>query len=113
MPTSLQLAFAGVWSMVFHWGLGLGLILLLLAAAFFTTAIPIIGPYLTNARKDLLWAAFGVAVFMAGQALGAHDEKKRNTARQVVIEKTVDKAVQKTTTPQAKARKDKFDRPEN
>lgn len=110
---TMQLFFAGIWAQVWHWGIGIGLIILCLAGAFFTTSIPIIGPYLTNARRDLLWAAFTIAIFLAGQWLGAHDEKRKHEARQVIIEQTVDKAVDKTKTPAAKGKPDRWDKPEN
>lgn len=109
---TLQLIFAGIWSQVWHWGTGIGLIILLVALAWFTTAVPVIGPYLTNARRDLLWAASAVAIFLAGQALGSHDEARKNAAKQVVIENRVDAVVEKTTTPAAKAQKDRWNRPE-
>lgn len=108
----IHLAAAGLWSQVWHWGTGIGLIILCLAGAYFTTAIPIIGPYLKDARKDLLWAAGLIAIFLAGQALGAHDANRRNDAKKVVIERQVDTVVERTKTPKAKARKDKWDRPE-
>lgn len=110
---TLQLIFAGAWAQIWHWGTGIGLMVLCLLGAYFTTAIPIIGPHLTNARKDLLWAAFGIGVFLGGQALGAHDANRRNTAKQVVIEQRVDDVVEKTKTPKARAAKDRWDRPEN
>lgn len=109
----IKLAAAGVWSEVWHWGTGIGLIVLCLAGAYFTTAIPLIGPYLTHARKDLLWAAFGIGVFMAGQALGEHDANRRNAAKQKVVEQHVDSVVQKTTTPRYRKMKDRWDNPEN
>lgn len=110
--TTLQLAFAGVWQFIFHWGLGIGLIVCLLAAAYFTTAIPIIGPYLTNARKDLLWAAFGVSIFLAGHVIGVKDEANRNNIKTAVIDKKVDTVVKDTMSPAARARLDRWDRKE-
>lgn len=109
----INMALAGIWSQVWHWGTGIGLIILCLAGAYFTSAIPILGPWLANARKDLLWAAFGIAVFLAGQALGAHDEARKAKARVVVIQDTVTKAVTHAKTPAAHQRKDKFDDPKN
>lgn len=108
----VHLAAAGIWSQVWHWGTGIGLIILCLAMAYFTTAIPVIGPYLNGARKDCLWAAFGIAVFLAGQALGAHDANRRNAAKQIVVEQHVDKVVKKTTTPKYQKMKDRYDNPE-
>lgn len=109
----LQLAFAGVWGQVWHWGTGVGLIILCLAGAYFTTAIPVIGPYLTHARKDFLWAAAGIAIFLGGQALGAHDEARKTAARKIVIEQQVDSVVEQTKTPKSRAKKDRWDRSEN
>lgn len=109
----IHLAVAGAWSQVWHWGTGIGLIVLCLAGAYFTTAIPIIGPYLKDARKDLLWAALGIGVFLAGQALGAHDEARKTAAKQNVVEQKVDGVVEKTKTPRYRKQKDRWDNPEN
>lgn len=109
----VHLALAGVWSQVWHWGTGIGLIILCLAGAYFTTAIPIIGPYLKDARRDLLWAAAVIAIFLAGQALGAHDQARKEAAKQIVVEQKVDSVVDKTTTPKYRKQKDRHDRPEN
>jgi hypothetical protein len=109
----IDLALAGIWAQVWHWGTGIGLIILCLAGAYFTTAIPIIGPHLAGARKDLLWAAAVIAVFLGGQALGAHDEARKQAAKVLVIEKNVTKAVTNAKTPAAQHRKDKFDDPKN
>lgn len=109
---TLQLLFAGIWSQIWHWGTGIGIIVILLAMAYFTTAIPFIGPWLGNARKDLLWAAFGVGLLLTGEAIGAHDQAKKSDAKKIVIEQHVDKVVKKAKTPRARAAKDRWDRPE-
>jgi Ni,Fe-hydrogenase I cytochrome b subunit len=106
-------AVAGIWDQIWHWGTAVGLIILLVAAAYFTTAIPVIGPYLQDARKDLLWAALGIFLFTFGMGVGTKDEKKICTAQTVVVTKFVDKAVAKTKLPKAHAEKDPFDNPEN
>ncbi len=106
-------AVAGVWSQVWHWGTAVGLIILLVAASYFSAAIPIFGPWLHEARKDLLWAAFGIFLFTFGMGVGTKDEKKVCTAQTVVVTKYVDKAVSKVKTPKARAEKDPFDNPEN
>ncbi len=109
----IQLALAGIWSQVWHWGTGIGLIIICLACAYFTTQVPFIGPWLANARKDLLWAAGAIALFLAGQALGAHDEARKNAAKQIVVEQKIDTVVEGTKTPAAKAKPDRYDNPEN
>ena len=110
--TWLKLTFAGIWVYILHWGVGVAAIILLVAAAFFSNSIPIIGIYLAPLRKDLLWAAGGVALLLIGQVIGAHDATQRCVAKQVVIEKIVNKAVDKTKTPAAKGKKDPFDDPD-
>lgn len=109
----INLALAGIWSQVWHWGTCIGLIILMVAAAYFTTSIPLIGKYLDGARKDLLWAAFGIAVFLAGQVLGAHDQARKTVAKQIVVDTQVEKVVKKTTSPKFKKMNDRWDKPEN
>src|SRR5678809_601795 len=104
----LQTQLAGVWNMVWHWGVGVGLIILFVAAAFFTESIPIVGKYLKEARKDLLWAAAGVGLLLIGQAIGAHDERKICEARTVVIEKRVTKVVKEVKSPKARKQDDPY-----
>ncbi len=109
----IEHAFAGLGHLIWHWGTGIGLIIILLALAWFTQAVPIIGPYLTGMRKDLLWAALAVGVFLFGMATGIKDERRVCTAQTVVVTKYVGKAVEKTKTPRARAEKDPYDNPDN
>lgn len=113
IPTTIELALAGVWHYILHWGIGVALIICLLGAAYFTTAVPLIGPSLSGMRKDLCWAAFGVAVFLGGHVVGAKDATNRCVAQRVIVEKTVEKAVVKSTTPKSKAKRDRWDDPKN
>jgi hypothetical protein len=106
--TGIQLAWAGVWAEIWHWGLGIGLIILLVAGSIFSQSIPLIGPWLAPIRKDMLWAAAVVAVLLVGEYIGAADEKARCVARQVVVEKIVDKTVDKTKTPAYKNQVDPY-----
>lgn len=120
MWTAVQLAFAGLWPLVFHWGIGVGAIALCLIGAYGTrliAGVPLVGPWLSTAlsplRHDLLWAAFGIAIFMAGMAIGTHDEANHCVAKTVVIEKRVDNVVKRTATPKAKKQADPWDREDN
>ena len=45
MWTFVQMFFAGLWAEVWHWGLGIGLIILLVAGSIFSQSIPLIGPW--------------------------------------------------------------------
>ncbi len=99
LTTVVELFFAGIWGMVFHWGLGIGLIVLFLAAAYFS---PI-------GKKDLIYCATIIAVFLVAEAVGIHDEKVHRDAQDKVITTAVSKTVSKTQTEKAKTRKDKWD----
>jgi hypothetical protein len=113
------LAFAGAWAYVFHWGTGVAAIVLLLVAAYGTqmvNAIPLIGPkladFLRPLRYDLLWTAFCIAVFLGGMAVGGHDAKNRCVAKQVVIEKRVQKVIKRAQTPKAHKSRDPYASPD-
>ncbi len=109
----IELALAGIWPFVWHWGTEIGLIILLVAAAYFSAAIPVIGPFLAGLRKELYMVAGAIAVLMAGQVIGAHDANNRCKAKQTVIEKIVVKEVAKTKTPAAVHQDDPFDSKDN
>ena len=113
MWIALQLLFAGAWASIWHWGLGVGLIILLLACAYFTTAVPLIGPWLTGLRRDLLWAAAVVAIILGGEYVGNRDSDKRCVAKTIVVEKVVTKAVASTKTNRARQSRDPWDSPAN
>ena len=101
LTTAVELFFAGIWGMVLHWGIGVGLIVLFLAAAYFS---PI-------GKKDLVYCAVIVVVFLVAEAIGIHDEKVHRDAQDKVITTAVSKTVAKTQTEKAKARKDRWDNP--
>jgi hypothetical protein len=111
MWTAIQLAIAGLGPLAWHWGLGVGLIIIILAIEYFTAAIgvgiPILAPLLEKIRKDLLWVAIGIALLLAGEYIGAKDAADRCRAKETVIEKVVTKAVAKAK--HAPKRKDKWD----
>ena len=117
--TSIELFFAGAWAGIWHKGVLYGVIACSIGLAFgsqFLAIIPAVGPWLVKffapLRKDLLWVAFIAGVILAAEYVGAHDANLACTARTVVIENTVDKAVEKTKTPKARGAKDPWDRPE-
>jgi hypothetical protein len=99
----LQLFFAGLWPLLWQWGLGVGLIVLLCAAAWFSPV----------AKVDFLWAAACVAVFLFAMGYGQRLERERVEAKEKVIVTTVDRAVATTKTPKARATKDPWDNPKN
>lgn len=62
---------AGVWTILIGYGTGAVLIVGFLAAAHFSPVF----------KKDFLWAAVVVAVYMAGYLIGVHQGEKRVQAQ--------------------------------
>lgn len=106
---ALKLAFAGLGPLIWHWGVGVGAIIILVAAAELTTAIPIIGNWLDKVRKDLLWVAVAIALALVGEYIGARDANGRCDAKAAVVEQAVDKAV---TNADKKPGTDRWDSPQ-
>jgi hypothetical protein len=100
---AIHLLLAGMWEMVWQWGIGVGLLILCLAGAFFSPLF----------KKDFLYAALIIVVALFFMSLGVAQERSHCTAQNQVIVTTVTKVVKATTTPKAKAAKDKFDDPNN
>lgn len=109
----VQHQLAGVWSMAWHWGTGIGLIVLLLAAALASESVPIVGKWLKDVRKDLVWGAVALALLLVGMYIGAEDEKKICKARTTIVVQTVTKVVKSVKTPKLKKQDDPYDNPNN
>lgn len=89
----LKLAFAGLGALIWHWGIGVGLIVIILALEVLSDSVPVIGPYLGRFRKDLLWIAAGIALVLVGEYVGARDMQNRCAAQAAAIDKAVNRAV--------------------
>ena len=94
LPFSIQHALAGLWPLVWHWGIPVGVILLCivgeLALAWFGAAIPFIGEKMVRPLQTLLCAvAIGAGLFLWGLGDGIKAEKGRSDAQQAVILKQV------------------------
>lgn len=92
----ISLFFAGLWPMLWHFGIGGVLVAGALAGAWF----------LPMFRRDFLWAAAIVVFALVFESIGIHTEKARRDAQEQVIEKRVDDAVKNTD-----GKKDPFDDP--
>lgn len=89
----IEHATAGLWSFIWHWGLGIGAIILLLAADIFSTSIPIIGPWLGKVREYLFIAACAIAFILAGEYIGARDAAHRCVAQTQVVNHFITRTV--------------------
>jgi hypothetical protein len=87
---AIKLAFAGLGPLIWHWGIGVGLIIFILAAEYFLAAVPFVQRF----RKDLLWLAVGIALVLVGEYVGSKDMAGRCDAKAAVVTAQVDDAVQ-------------------
>jgi len=98
---------AGAWSLIFHWGAGVAIIILCLIFAYFS---PLYKSY-------ALWAAAAVALVLVAYGVGIADESHRCDAKNIVatrhIKAVVDKAVTHTKTKKARKAVDPWDTKDN
>ena len=103
----LQELFAGAWSLIWHWGAGVAIIILCLLAAYFS---PLYKVY-------FLYAAGGVAMLLFAYGAGIADQEHRCEAQNIIatrhINAVVDKAVKHTKTKNARRAVDPWDGPQN
>lgn len=91
---------APIWALVWHWGAGIGVIILLLAGAYFS-------PFY---KKWFIIAAVVVAGFLVGYGAGIIDANRLNTAKEAATNAKVDSTVNRTATPQSRGLNDPWDR---
>ena len=94
----IEWIFAGLWTEIWKAGLGVGLVILLLIAAYFS---PI-------GKKDFIYAAIIVAVALLLYMRGIHDQSARCVAQQKVVTEQVTAAVKTAHTKKALHARDPF-----
>lgn len=97
--------FAGLWPLIWHFGLGVGIIILLGVAAYFAPTIKL--------KALCIACAVGVGAFVVGEGVGVRIEKAHNAAQTAETNKFVDKTVKGTTTPKARAKPDPWNSKDN
>lgn len=100
----VQHFFAGLWSMIWHFGVGIALVILLVAAGYF---IPVVFTKLKILCYVL--AAFIVAV-LVGEVVGVQMERSHTAAQTATTNAYVKKTVKGTTTRKARGAKDPWNR---
>ena len=95
--------FAGLWAELWHLGLGVGLIVLLAAAAWF----------LPFGKKFFIVAAIGCAMALGGYMTGLKNASTRCAAQAIAVDNAVKKVVKSTTTKRGRAWKDPYDSKSN
>lgn len=113
LSLTFHLAVAGLGSLIWHWGIGIGLLIIFAGSAVLSNYIPLIGPWLTKEREGLYILAIFIGAILFGEYIGIHDANKHHAAQQVVITNAVDNAVIYSTSPKVDNSKDPYDSPEN
>ena len=126
--TTIHLLFAGLWPLVWHWGIPVGIIILCLAAEVaiqMAGTVPFVDRVLKPIQVDLLWVAVAAGLFLYGFSDGVKVEHARSVAQQSELLKQVDRVVDQVTRDPANQPQplkpgevgilpsDKWDRPEN
>jgi hypothetical protein len=97
--------FAGAWTLVWHFGVGFGVIILCG-----------VGAYLAPTPK-LKLLCIGVAALVGalllGEGIGVHMEKTHVVAQEKQTDTFVDKTVKSTTTPSARGKPDPWNSKDN
>lgn len=93
----LHHAFAGLWPLVWHWGLQVGVIILCLGAevviAWFSASVPFVETWLKPLQHTLWLVAIGAAISLYSFSDGVKVEHARSVAQQKVLLKQVDDVV--------------------
>jgi len=96
--------FAGLWTLIWHFGVGIGIIILLGVGAYFAPTVKL---------KALCLALAGiVAALVIGEGIGVNMEKSHTDAQQAQTNQFVDKTVKGTTTTKSRGTADPWNRKE-
>jgi hypothetical protein len=101
MTFALDSLFDGLWDMIWKEGLGIGLIICFLLAAWFSPVF----------KKDFFYAAVITGVLLVVFNFGIKSESKHTVAQEKVVNTTVDNAVKRSKTPAVRRAKDPWDNP--
>jgi hypothetical protein len=97
--------FAGLWTMIWHFGLGIGFIILLGVGAYFAPTLKL--------KALCIALALVIGAFVIGEGVGVNLEKRHNEAQVAATNNFVDKTVKGTTTPKARAKPDPWNNKDN
>jgi hypothetical protein len=92
-----------VWTDVWSWGIGIGLIICFSLAAWFSPVF----------KKDFVYAALIVGVLLAAYGYGTHVEAAICSAKEAAVTAKVDKIVAATKTPAARKKADPYNTKHN
>lgn len=98
----VQHFFAGLWAMIWHFGAGIGIVILLAAAAYFVPS--------DKAKIAFAVLASFVVAFLLGETMGIRMEKAHYAAQAASTAKYVGKIIKGTATPKARGAGDPWDR---
>ena len=98
-------AFAGLWDLIWHFGVGIGLVILFGLGVWFAPSIKL--------KALCAFAAAITVAILVGETVGVNMEKAHNIAQQAETNNFVDKTVKGTTTPKSRGTADPWDNKSN
>lgn len=101
----IEHAFAGLWTLIWHFGVGIGIVILLGIGAWFAPSLKL--------KALCIGAAAFVIALLVGEGIGVNMEKSHNVAQQAQTNNFVDKTVEGTTTKKSRAKADPWNNKDN
>jgi hypothetical protein len=94
---AIKLFFAGLWPLVWHWGIPVGIIIICLVAevaiATLAATSPWVAKWLVPLQKDLLWVAVVAGFFLFAFADGVRVEHTRTVAQGNALTRQIGRVV--------------------
>ena len=97
--------FAGLWTLIWHFGVGIGVIILLCVGAYFAPTVRL--------KATCIALAVGVAMLVIGEGIGVRMERSHVAAQEKSANTFVDKTVKGTTDPKSRTAPDPWNSKDN
>ena len=97
--------FAGLWPLIWHFGVGIGVIILLCIGAYFAPTIKL--------KALCIALAVGVVMLVVGEGIGVRMERSHIQAQAQSTNTFIDKTVKNTTTPKSRTAPDPWNSKDN
>ena len=94
---------AGLWTLIWHFGVGIGVIILLCVGAYFAPTV----------RLKATCIALAVGVLVIGEGIGVRMERSHVAAQEKSTNTFVDKTVKGTTDPKSRTAPDPWNSKDN
>lgn len=94
---AIKLFLAGLWPLVWHWGIPVAIIILCLAAevviGWLASSVPFVEKWLKPLQLDLLWVALAAGIYLYAFSSGIQVENARTKAQSAAVTHQIDRVV--------------------